>query len=118
MPSPEPFSRRRFIAAAGCLAGASLVVGGCSSSRPKKASRSTQKSRRPKGPKTMGDLLVGEYISDLQKGPADKQITAARELGNMGSGASKAIPALEAAAKAGDAKVREAAQKAISEIRK
>lgn len=66
----------------------------------------------------MGDLLVGEYIADLKKGPADKQITAARELGNMGSGASKALPALEAAAKEGDAKVREAAQKAIREIRK
>jgi hypothetical protein len=66
----------------------------------------------------MGNLLVDGYIDDLRKGPADKRITAAQELGNMGSAAKDALPALEALAKDGDAKVRAAVQTAIKAVKK
>jgi hypothetical protein len=105
-----------FLTAIGA-AGAALVgaAPGCSSSAKKKKSRN---GTRPKGPKTMGNLLVDGYIDDLKKGPAKKRIDAAKELGNMGASAKPAIPALESLLKDGDAKVREAAQQAIKSIRK
>jgi hypothetical protein len=94
--------------------GAILIihVTGCSKASKKKA----RNGDRPKGPKTMGNLLVDGSIDDLKKGPAKKQINAAKELGNMGASAKEAIPALEALVKDGDAKVREAAQQAIKSI--
>ena len=111
----KPYSRRWFLTAISA-AGAVLIgaAAGCSSSTKKKA----RNGARPKGPKTMGNLLVDGYIDDLKKGPAKKQIAAAQELGNMGASAKQAIPALESLAKGGDAKVREAAQQAIKAIRK
>jgi len=113
--SARPCSRRGFLTAISA-AGAVLVAAatGCSGSKKKKARNGT----RPKGPKTMGNLLVDGYIDDLKKGPAKKQIAAAQELGNMGASAKQALPALESLVKDGDAKVREAAQQAIKAIRK
>jgi hypothetical protein len=113
--SAKPCSRRWFVTAIG-TAGAVLIVPftGCSKASKKKARNGT----RPKGPKTMGNLLVDGYIDDLKKGAAKKKINAAKELGNMGASAKEAIPALEALVKDGDAKVREAAQQAIKSIRK
>jgi hypothetical protein len=114
--SARPCSRRGFLTAIS-VAGAVLVgaAAGCSSAKKKKKARN---GARPKGPKTMGNLLVDGYIADLKKGPANKQIAAAKELGNMGASAKQAIPALEPLLKDGDAKVREAAQQAIKAIRK
>ena len=111
----QPCSRRSFLTAISA-AGAVLIgaAAGCSSSTKKKA----RNGARPKGPKTMGNLLVDGYIADLKKGPAKKQIAAAKELGNMGAGAKQALTALEPLLKDGDAKVREAAQQAIKAIRK
>jgi len=95
------------------------TAAGCSSSKKtKKTKKTARNGARPKGPKTMGNLLVDGYIDDLKKGPAKKQITAAQELGNMGASAKQALPALESLVKDGDAKVREAAQQAIKSIRK
>lgn len=112
--SATPCSRRMFLTAISA-AGAVLVgtAAGCSSSKKK-----ARNAKRPKGPKTMGNLLVDGYIDDLKKGPAKKQVDAAKELGNMGASAKPALPALESLLKAGDAKVREAAQQAITSIRK
>ncbi|MFM7291857.1 MAG: hypothetical protein ACKOWG_14945 [Planctomycetia bacterium] len=123
---PTPSSRRRFVAALGAAAAAlGAAVVGCSTSSKKSAGSSKKKSRtahrdgkRPKGPKTMGNLLVDGYIDDLKSGPAAKQVAAAQELCNMGAGAKKALPALESLTKNGDAQVREAAQQAIKAIRK
>ena len=109
--SSQAVSRRWFVAS---LAVGSLVVAGCSNSAKKKA----RGGNRPKGPKTMGNLLVDGYIADLKTGPAEKRIAAAKELGNMGASAKQALPALEALAKDGNAKVREATQQAIKAIRK
>ena len=119
-------SRRRWLAGALRASGAALAVSaaGCSTggkasgSAKKKAHSSKRAAKRPKGPKTMGNLLVDGYIADLESGPADKQLAAAQELCNMGAGAKKALPALESLAKKGDAQVREAAQQAIKAIRK
>jgi hypothetical protein len=107
----KPCSRRWFLAAISAV-GAGLLgtAAGCSNSK--------KKARNGKRPKTMGNLLVDGYIADLKKGPAKKQIAAAKELGNMGASAKQAIPALESLLKDGDAKVREAAQQAITSIRK
>ena len=66
----------------------------------------------------MGNLLVDNYIADLKKGPADKQISAAQELGNMGASAKQALPALQRLVKDNNAKVRAAAQQAVKAIRK
>ena len=113
--SARPCSRRWFLTAIGTTGTVLLVpFTGCSKATKKKARNGT----RPKGPKTMGNLLVDGYIDDLKKGPAKKQITAAQELGNMGASAKQAIPALEPLLKDGNAQVREAAQKAITSIRK
>jgi hypothetical protein len=93
-----------------------LAAAGCSSStksRPKSA-----RSKRPKGPQTMGNLLLDAYIDDLKSPAADKKINAARELANMGSGAKKAVPALEKMANEKDKKVSEAARQALASIRK
>jgi hypothetical protein len=116
--SARPCSRRRFLTTISA-AGAVLVgtAAGCSGSKKTKKKKASN-GARPKGPKTMGNLLVDGYIDDLKKGPAKKQITAAQELGNMGASAKQALPALESLVKDGDAKVREAVQQAIKAIRK
>jgi len=66
----------------------------------------------------MGGLLLDAYIDDLKSPAADKRISAARELANMGAGAKKAVPALEKMASEKDAKVSEAAKQALASIRK
>ena len=108
----QPCSRRSFLTAISA-AGAVLIgaAAGCSSSTKKKA-------RNGNRPKTMGNLLIDGYIADLKKGPAKKQIAAAKELGNMGASAKPALPTLESLVKAGDAQVRDAARQAIASIRK
>ena len=113
--SARSCSRRGFLTAISAI-GAVLIgtAAGCSGSKKKKA----RNGARPKGPKTMGNLLIDGYIDDLRKGPADKRITAAKELGNMGAAAKDALPALEALAKDGDAKVRTAVQAAIKAVKK
>lgn len=123
----EPtFSRRRWFVTALGTTSAMLVVAtaGCSTSSTssaanKKKSRSAKRDgKRPKGPKTMGNLLVEGYIADLKAGPAQKRVEAAQELSNMGANAKQALPALESLVKNSDAKVREAAAQAIKAIRK
>jgi hypothetical protein len=113
--SAQPGSRRWFLATLGAAGSLLLVaVPGCSSSAKKKA----RNGKRAKGPKTMGNLLVDGYITDLKQGPAEQRIAAAKELGNMGASAKPALPALESLLKDGDAKVRDAVQQAIKAIRK
>ncbi|MFM8702652.1 MAG: hypothetical protein ACKOHG_02080 [Planctomycetia bacterium] len=122
---PTPSSRRSFVVALGAAA-VTLVAAavGCSTgsksagSAKKKSHTAHRNGKRPKGPKTMGNLLVDGYIDDLKSGPAAKQVAAAQELCNMGAGAKKALPALESLTKNSDAQVREAAQQAIKAIRK
>jgi hypothetical protein len=125
MMRPQPTCSRRWFVTALGTAGAMLVTAGAGCSNAptakKKAHSSNRNGKRPKapkGPKTMGNLLVDSYIDDLKKGPANKQIDAAKELGNMGAGAKPALPALESLAKNGNAAVREAALQAIKSIRK
>jgi HEAT repeat protein len=66
----------------------------------------------------MGNLLLDAYIDDLKAPAADKKISAARELANMGMNAKKAVPALERMAAEKDKKVSEAAKRALASIRK
>ena len=110
------------------LAGCGLALPGCSSGGKKSGGGKTSKksgshspisrSKRPKGPKTMGNLLLDSYIDDLKSSSAQTKIYAAQELGNMGSGAKKAIPALESLQGDPDAKVSAAATQAIKSIKK
>ena len=119
--------RRLFVA---LVAAAAAGCGGCggpagSSSKgsggskgPSGSKKSAGKRNRPKGPQTMGNLLVDSYISDLNGTNVDAQIRAARELGNMGSDATSALPALEKVAQAGKPKAAAAAKQALTAIRK
>lgn len=90
-----------------------LTAVGCSSATKKKSTK-----KRPKGPQTMGGLLLDAYIDDLKSPSADKRINAARELANMGANAKKAVPALEKMAADKDTKVSGAAKQALASIRK
>lgn len=92
---------------------------GCSGTKKGKAAKnaSGQAGKRKK-PKTMANLLIDGYIADLKQGPVPKQITAARELGNMGATAKSALPALEPLARHSDSGLSEAAKTAIKSIRK
>jgi len=97
-----------------------LSLAGCSSSnggRTKKT-RSPSAKKGPKGPKTMGNLLVQGYIDDLKNGTVDSRIAAAKELGAMGSNAKSALPALQPLTTHSDAKLSAAARQAISLIKK
>ena len=76
------------------------------------------RSKRPKGPKTMGNLLLDSYIDDLKSPSAETKIYAAQELGNMGAGAKKALTALESMKGDPNAKVSAAATQAIKSIKK
>ncbi|MCX7404758.1 MAG: hypothetical protein NT089_03375 [Planctomycetia bacterium] len=87
--------------------------------KPLPRSRPPRRSPKgPKGPKTMGNLLLESYIEDLKTGTTDKQITAATELGNMGTVAIAALPDLESLTTNPNARLRTAAQKAIQAIQK
>jgi len=100
--------------ALGCSQGSAKKKGGLGGSYKKSKGR----SRLDKGPQTMGGMLVKSYIDDL-KGPSkQKKLTAARELGNMGQGATDALPTLEKLAGGGDAEVRAAAKAAVAAIRR
>lgn len=90
-----------------------MAAAGCSSATKKKSAR-----KRPKGPQTMGGLLLDAYIDDLKSPSSEKRINAARELANMGSGAKKAVPVLEKMAADKNSKVATAAKQALASIRK
>jgi len=75
-------------------------------------------AKRPKGPQTMGNLLLDSYIDDLKSPQADKKIRAAQELGMMGADAKKALPALESLARDKNPQVSAAAKQAVTAIRK
>lgn len=92
-----------------------VAAAGCSSG---KSSRSGGRSRRPKGPKTMGNLLVDAYVADLKKGSPEKKISAAKELAAMGPNAKSALPALQSLSSDKNSKVSAAAQAAIKAIKK
>lgn len=99
------------------LAGFALLAG-CSGSRNAGKKSRGQAGKRPKGPKTMGNLLVEGYIADLKNGSTDSRITAANELANMGSSAKAALPALKPLTNHADAKLSAAATAAIKAIGK
>ena len=75
-------------------------------------------AKRPQGPQTMGNLLLDSYIQDLGSGQLDTRLRAARELGNMGADAKKALPVLEKMAGDKNAKASGAAKEAIAAIRR
>jgi hypothetical protein len=97
-----------------------VVLPGCSKG-PTSGLDALPRSRaatRPQGPQTMSNLLLDSYIEDLGSGQLDTRLRAARELGNMGADAKKALPALEKMAGDKNAKVRDAAKEAIAAIRR
>jgi hypothetical protein len=95
------------------------LLTGCSGTKKKKtAKRPSGQAGKRKKPKTMANLLIDGYIADLKQGPVAKQITAARELGNMGATAKSALPALEPLARHADANLSKAAKQAIQSIKK
>lgn len=105
------------------LAVVALAVAGCSSATTKKrgkakAGASSGRARMNSGPQGFGDMLVPAYIEDLKNGSADKKIAAARELGNMGSGAKAALPLLEKLAGDKNRSVATAAKSAVTAIKK
>ena len=107
--------RRRWLVAV------ALLAAGCSSSTPtkkKKSGKLSSRQRMNRGPQGFGDVLVTAYIEDLKTGPATKQIAAAQELGNMGSGAKAALPVLEKLASDSNPKVSAAAKAAVTAIKK
>ena len=96
------------------------LLAGCSGTKKGKAGKKPRgfAGKRPKGPKTMGNLLLDSYITDLKQGPVKTQISAAKELGNMGAGAKSALPALQALTNHADATLSAAAKQAIQSIKK
>lgn len=103
---------RRFFLTAACLACA-----GCSSKVAKPGSAKAR-SKRPKGPKTMGNLLVDAYVDDLKKGSPEKKVSAAKELAALGGNAKAALPTLQSLASDKNPQVSAAAKKAIQAIKK
>jgi hypothetical protein len=111
---------------------AGLALAGCSSAtkpagrKPASAKRSSSKKteawtrkNRPKGPQTFGNLLSADaWIADLDSTSPKSRLTAAKQLGNMGSNAKSALPKLEKLTKDPDAQVAAAAKQAIQSIRK
>lgn len=79
--------------------------------------RSVPPRKQPKGPRTMSNLLVDAYISDLGSPSPEKRIRAAEELANIGAEAKSALPLLDKLARDADAKVSAAAKRAIKAIR-
>ena len=96
------------------------LLAGCSGTTKGKTGKKPRglAGKRPKGPKTMGNLLLDSYITDLKQGPVKSQIFAAKELGNMGAGAKSALPALQALTNHADAKLSATAKQAIQSIKK
>ena len=90
---------------------------GCAETK-KKSRSGPQGAKRPKGPQTMGNLMVDAWKQDLADKSPDKRIRAARELGNMGSSAKAALPALQKAAGDKNKDVAAAAKAAIASISK
>jgi hypothetical protein len=101
-----------------CLVVALALMAGCSGTKAAGKKSRGQAGKRPKGPKTMGNLLVEGYVADLKNGSAESRITAANELAAMGSAAKAALPALGPLTTHADAKVSTAAKKAIAAIKK
>ena len=99
------------------LAGLALLAGCSAAKRTAKKARG-KADTRPKGPKTMGNLLVEGYVADLKNGSTESRITAAKELANLGSSAKAALPALKPLAKHADAALSAAATAAIKAIEK
>ena len=66
----------------------------------------------------MGNLMVDAWKQDLADSAPEKRIRAARELGNMGSSAKSALPALQKAAGDPNKDVAAAAKAAIAAIGK
>jgi len=66
----------------------------------------------------MGNLMVDAWQKDLADASPDKRIRAARELGNMGSSAKSALPALQKAAGDPNKDVASAAKAAMTSIGK
>jgi len=99
------------------LVGLALLAG-CSRSKGTGRKSRGQAGKRPKGPKTMGNLLVEGYIADLKNGSTESRITAAKELANMGDSAHAALPALRPLVKHTDATLSAAATAAIKAIEK
>jgi hypothetical protein len=107
-----------------------LVMAGCSDAKKTKrpqlprmpnAPKASLKpfrpgAKRPTGPQTMGNLMVDAWQQDLSDTSPDKRIRAARELGNMGSSAKSALPALQKAAGDANREVAAAAKAAIASI--
>lgn len=108
MHRPPSIQRRTWM-----LLSATLLAG-CSAT--KKKSPRSKAAKRPKGPKTMANLLIDSYIADLKQGPADKQVAAAKELAAMGSKAKAALPALKPLTANTNPKVSAAAKEAIQAI--
>lgn len=99
------------------LAVVALAAAGCSSAK-KKSGKNSGRSRMNRGPQGFADVLVPAYIEDLKTGSDAKKITAARELGNMGSGAKAALPVLEKLAGDKNRSVAAAAKSAVTAIKK
>ena len=121
-----PAHRRRFVSRCPiAVVLAVLTVVSCTLPGCSKASKSgldalprSRAAKRPQGPQTMGNLLLDSYIQDLGSGQLDTRLRAARELGNMGADAKKALPALEKMAGDKNAKASGAAKEAIAAIRR
>ena len=113
--------RRSVLRAGGALLAGpwlALLGTGCSSSSKKKSVKSRSKRKDNRDPTRFGSMLMDSYISDLKTGPASKQVTAARELANMGPKAKSALPLLEKLAKSSDDNVSAAAKTAVAAIKK
>lgn len=95
-----------------------LLVAGASCSETKKPRKGPPGANRPKGPQTMGNLMVDAWKGDLADKSPEKRIRAAQELGNMGSAAKSALPALQKMAGDKNPKVAAAAKAAITAIGK
>jgi len=105
-------NRRRLIHLfTGVIASAVLAATGCGAKKSPKVAR-----RKRTG--NMGNLLVDEWVKDLKNGSPQKQANAAKELGNMGSNASSALPALESLTSHADETVKTAVNQAIVAIKK
>ena len=123
----RPTVRRSVLRVGGALLVGSwlaLLGAGCSSSSKnsmnskKKSGKSRSKRKDNRDPTRFGSMLMDSYISDLETGPAAKQVAAARELANMGSKAKSALPLLDKLAKSSDGAVSDAARTAVAAIKK
>lgn len=101
------------------LAVVAFAAAGCSSATTKKRAKAKSgRDRMNRGPQGFGDMLVPAYIEDLKTGSDAKKISAARELGTMGSSAKAALPVLEKLAGDANRSVAAAAKAAVTAIKK